>query len=117
MHEFNVCQTIVETVEKQQKLLSPKQRLIGVNLVIGKLRSIVPDYLQFAYEQMTADTPLAGSKINVRVPALHGRCEVCKWEGELEKPRILCKACGGTRGEFLDGRELFLESLEVEDDE
>ncbi|MDD5675380.1 MAG: hydrogenase maturation nickel metallochaperone HypA [Chitinivibrionales bacterium] len=117
MHEFNIGQTIVDSVLSELKnIKEPNLKLITTRVVIGKLRSIVPDYLQFAYENLSKDTLLQGSKLEVVSPPLKGTCLQCGWSGELKGSLFECASCGSTRGKLDGGRELYLENLEIEHD-
>ena len=49
-----------------------------------------------------------------RLPILM-RCEACNWQGEVDKHHIECSSCGGIRLKLLQGREFYVESLEVDD--
>ena len=117
MHEFNIAQTIVDSVLAElKKVNEPNLKLITTRVVIGKLRSIVPDYLQFAYENLSKGTPVEGSKLEVVSPPLNGTCLQCGWTGELKAALFECPSCKSTRGKLNSGRELYLENLEIEHD-
>jgi hydrogenase nickel incorporation protein HypA/HybF len=117
MHEFNIGQTIIDSVLAELKQMNePNLKLITTRVVVGKLRSIVPDYLQFAYENLAKGTLLEGSKLEVISAPLNGTCLQCGWSGELKGAIFECPSCGFTRGKLNGGRELFLENLEIEHD-
>lgn len=115
MHEFSICERIVEAVLDEYSRLDPAPcRLCKVRVVVGRLHQIVPEYLTFAYDALTRDTTAQGSKIElVSVPVVV-RCRACGWDGNIELPLFRCGGCGSLDVEMLGGKELYLDHLEVE---
>lgn len=118
MHEFSICQEIVETVltELKKQVPAPK-KLLKTRIVAGKLRQIVPEYMQFAYNNLTMGTIAEGSELEVRVQPIIGECKHCFWRGELPVDEIFCKKCGSFDINMEKGKELYIESMEIEYDE
>ena len=78
MHEFGICQSIVETVIAEMGKHDTKQhRLLKTCMVVGGLRQIVPEYLQFAYKTLTKDTPADGSLLEIDTKPVIGKCKKC----------------------------------------
>ena len=118
MHEFSICRSIVTAaLEEYAALDPPPRRLKGIRLVVGGMHQIIPDYLATAYELLTQDTPAAGSRLDLVVQPVIGRCKECDWEGEIVPPFFQCAACKVLAIDVIQGRELYLDCLEVEDDE
>lgn len=117
MHEFSICQTLVDTVvDEINKIDSKPVRLLKTRVVVGELRQIVPEYLKQAYEILTKDTVADGSTIEIKAIPISGRCEDCGWQGEMPKIEFYCRSCGSNKAEIVGGRELYLESLEIVED-
>ncbi len=115
MHEFSICERIVETVLNElADRLSESDRLCSARVVVGGLHQIVPDYLSFAYAVLTRDTDAEGSELEVHVTPVVARCRSCSWEGGIELPVFRCAACRSLDLEMLRGKELYLEHLEIE---
>lgn len=116
MHEFSICQVLLDGILAElEKNNLTNQKLIKTRVVAGELRQIVPDYLQQAYEVLTKDTVAEGSKLEIQIKAVGGTCMDCKWDGDLPRGEFRCQSCGSGRVDIIRGRELYLESLEVED--
>jgi hydrogenase nickel incorporation protein HypA/HybF len=117
MHEFSICQGIVDAVVEEMGKLDPAPRLVKTRVVVGALRQVVPDYLTFAYETLTKGTPAEGSALEI-VPSPAGvKCRKCTWSGEMQRVGFQCGACGSLDVEVTGGADLYLDSLEVETDE
>lgn len=118
MHEFSLCQSIVETVIAElEDHKHQKHRLLKTHIVVGNLRQIVPEYLQFAYETLTKNTLAQDSKLEIKNMPITGICKKCGLESELDIHNYNCKKCGSSELELTGGKELYLESLEVDEDE
>jgi hydrogenase nickel incorporation protein HypA/HybF len=118
MHEFAIGETLVHAVLTELAAVEPPPaRLLSARVVVGAMRQVVPDYLQFAYEVLTKETPAAGSTLCVEARPITARCQACDWQGELELGIFLCGACGAPNLTQLTGMELYLDRLEVEYDD
>ncbi|GAG00284.1 unnamed protein product [marine sediment metagenome] len=118
MHEFAMCEGLVDAVlGEMKKLDSRPRRLTKARVVVGVLRNVVPDYLSSAYEILTKGTAAEGSDLEVIPKGLKIKCKECDWQGEMQKPVFLCDKCGAANVEISGGVDLYLESLEVEEDE
>ncbi len=118
MHEFSICQTIVDTaIEEIEKHGLKPRSLIKTHVVVGKLRQLVPEYLQFAYETLTKNTIIEGSVLEISTKPIIGKCKKCGWEGEMSVACFRCQKCESNNAEIIGGRELYLKSLEAEEDE
>ncbi len=118
MHEFSICEGLVGTVVAEMAKHGAKPgSLRKTRIVMGKLHQIVPDNLTFAYEVLTRETPAAGSTLEMKAVPVTARCAACGWEGEIQPPLFLCGACNSGEIELITGRELFIESLEIDQDD
>ena len=115
MHEFSICQGIVEAVLDEFAKLDPRPVCVKkVRVVAGRLHQLVPDYLEAAYEVLVKDTEAEGSTLELKFLPVRARCAACTWEGEIQPPVFQCPECEGFDLEVTNGRELYLEQMEVE---
>ena len=114
MHEFSIVSNLVKTLrEELRKQPKGRARVREVRVVVGRLHAIVPESLELAYEALTRDTPLAGSKLLLEFRPVIGMCRACGWTGGMEGPFYNCGACESTDVEITGGLELHLDSMEV----
>ncbi|MCE9614355.1 MAG: hydrogenase maturation nickel metallochaperone HypA [Lentisphaerae bacterium] len=115
MHEFAICQNIVAAAEVEYARVSPPpRRLLRLRVVAGGLHQIVPEYLTQAYVVLTSDSPLAGSALELAILPVKAQCRRCAWTGQIELPIFQCGACDSFEVDVIQGKELRLESLEVD---
>lgn len=119
MHEYAICENILSIVKAEiNKLLEKNKniRLKEVRLKIGGMRQIIPDYLTFAYKTLTNDTQLFNSELNICVIPIKISCLNCDFNGDLPDKKLLCPKCHSESINILNGKELFVESIEIEED-
>ena len=117
MHELSIVQSVVTSVT-EWLAGQPPARIKTVTLRIGALSGVVEDALQFGYEIATTDTPLAGSALCVHRQPVVIYCRTCAAPVELAGVQSFrCPRCNTPSGDIRQGRELEIESLEIEDNE
>ncbi len=115
MHELSVTESILQlALEHAQKAQASKVTLI--NLVIGRLSSIVDDSVQFYWDTISEGTLCEGARLNfTRTPASL-KCQDCQTEYSIEERLYPCPNCGSYNTRIIRGEEFFLESIEIEKD-
>lgn len=112
MHEVSLAESIVSALLEMQEKQSWKS-VVEVRLRIGALRQVFPEILAFAFNTVTAGTPLEGARLLVEDVPLSFRCIDCgtPWNEDA----ALCPSCGSMHRETVAGMELDIESVEVEE--
>lgn len=117
MHELSIASSIVEAVTESAAAY-PGARVKAVRLRVGALASIVEDSLQFCWGLATDDSPLQGSALVINVLPVIVHCGTCGKDSKLDGVQSFrCAHCGEIAADFLQGRELEIESIELEDPE
>jgi len=115
MHEFSICQALVAAVLKELGKVKDKQiRLKKARIAAGQYHRIVPASLKFAYKILTKDTPAEGSSLLIKTVPIKLKCNKCGWSGLTRDICFVCRKCGGVNMEIIGGKDLCLESIEVE---
>jgi hydrogenase nickel incorporation protein HypA/HybF len=117
MHELSIASSIVETVTESAAAY-PGARVKEVRLRVGALASVVEDSLQFCWELAREGSPLAGSKLVINILPVIVHCDACGRDSELTGVQSFrCLHCGEIAADLRQGRELEIESIELEDPE
>src|SRR6266851_1635462 len=72
-HELSICGSVADIVTRRAAGRGVKV----INVRVGQLRQVVPDTLVYCWELVSADTPLAGSRISVEAVPARIRCRSC----------------------------------------
>lgn len=113
MHELAITEGIVNLAVPEAEKQGAR-RIITINLKLGELSDIVPSCIEHYLQYAAAGTIAEGAKIAVTRIPIAIKCRECGWAGEIERHTFSCKACGSENVELTQGREYFVESLEVE---
>ncbi len=112
MHELSIAGSIIETVthEIQAKNLG---RIEAVGLRIGALSGILPDALEFGFDALKQDTPLAEARLEIEVVPVTAFCPKCRQEFHVEEFIFSCPRCSSQEVELQHGQELDIVWLET----
>jgi hydrogenase nickel incorporation protein HypA/HybF len=111
VHELSICGSIADIVTRR----AAGQAVKVINVRVGQLRQVVPDTLVYCWELVSAETPLAGSRISVEPVPVRVRCRSCERVTDVgEVPVFACGGCGGFDVEVVSGEEFLITSLELE---
>jgi hydrogenase nickel incorporation protein HypA/HybF len=116
MHELSIAASIVEAVTESASAY-PGARVKEVRLQVGALASVVEDSLQFCWELATEDTPLKGSALVIDKLPVIVHCDACGVNTEIEGVQSFCCPRCGEPAALRQGRELEIESIEIEEPE
>ncbi len=115
MHELSIAASIVESVTEAASA-HPGARIKEVRLRVGALASVVEDSLQFCWELATEGTPLAGAALAIDMLPVIVHCDACGVDAALEGVQSFrCPKCGELAADLRQGRELEIESIELEE--
>lgn len=114
MHELSIAMGIVDAAadEAQRR----RVKVNAVHLRLGALSGVVKDALLFSYELACQDTPLAGSQLVVEDVPVAVLCPQCKEKRVLRSLQsFACPECGTPTMNIVQGKELEVFALEVEE--
>jgi hydrogenase nickel incorporation protein HypA/HybF len=73
------------------------------------------DALRFGFQLLSQGTSLEGVELSIRQPAAVSRCRACETSAEIDEMVVACPRCGSLDIVIEKGRELMLETIEIED--
>jgi hydrogenase nickel incorporation protein HypA/HybF len=115
MHELSLISSVVESVTESLAPY-PGARVLEVRLRVGALASVVQESLEFCYGIATEGTPLEGSRLVVNVLPVVMHCARCDQDVELDGIQSFrCPKCGEPSYDLRQGRELDIDSIEIDD--
>ena len=92
-------------------------KITKITLSIGRFSEVHPDAMEFAHEALIPGTLAEGSELVINMVEAHSRCHECAHEFTHDRFSRACPSCGSWALELLSGRELSIESVEVEDED
>ena len=110
MHEYAITRSMVDQVCAEAERHGAS-RVTGIRLLVGTEAGVVPDSVRHYFDIMKAGTVAADAVLEFRRVPLVLRCPKCGREfSDLED---ICSCNAGA--EVLSGREMTVESIEIED--
>lgn len=114
MHELSIAYSLVELASEAARQANARQ-VQEVHIAVGVLSGVAAGALSFSFDIATQETPLAGSRLVIREVQAVLHCAPCDADFELpDIQRFRCPRCDTPSSDLRHGRELELESLEVE---
>jgi hydrogenase nickel incorporation protein HypA/HybF len=113
VHELSIAMNIVEIAEKEAERHGA--RVEAVHLRLGPLTGVVSESLVSAYDLACENTALAGSSLVVEEVPIVVYCPRCDEQRTLSSMRFECPECQTPTPRVLQGRELEIFALELED--
>ena len=83
---------------------------------VGHLRQVVPDSLEFAFAAVTRGTALEGAALEITHVPVSGRCRECAAQSTMDELPLRCARCGALDVELVEGEELLVDALELEEE-
>ena len=115
MHELSVTQEIIDTVDEARREAGADLIVTAVFIKVGRFTAVVPDYLRHYYVILTEGTPLQGAELHIELVPIVARCRACQAEFTSESPIMVCPECHAVDADVLQGRELLVDSIEVDE--
>jgi len=113
MHELGVTENIVKiALDKASETQASK--IIQINLVVGELSGFVSDCIQFYFDFLSKDTIVEKATLHFELIPPQLRCRNCSIVFHPQDILWVCPECQSQSIEIVGGRELYIESMEVE---
>ncbi len=113
MHEASIAESIIDAVEAFAKDKG-YTRIEGVKVRVGKMTAVLPDALLFAFDALKEKTMLEGASLTIQEIPVRLKCLSCGHFFTPDSIRLACPLCNSVKTEVLSGKELDIESIDVE---
>ena len=114
MHELGIMTGVLEAATTAAHEAGAT-RLLKVSLSVGEMTEAIEDALVFAFEALTEDDPfLKGAELSITMIRPKSRCLECGAEYEHDRFHMFCPECDSFATELIAGRELQIDSIEVD---
>lgn len=114
---MSIVQALIEQVEAEVDKAGHPGRVLGLDLVIGRLSGVHTDSIRFAFEILSPGTILEGASLRVSEPAAHSECRACGARVPIDELTMACPRCGSGDIVIAGGRDLLLQSIELKPNE
>jgi hydrogenase nickel incorporation protein HypA/HybF len=113
MHELSISNSILELVAQQARAAGAT-KVTGINLTFGELCGFSPEAVRMCLEGLGKNTLAEGATLSFNNIRAAARCQQCGRESCPSEHEWLCPHCGQGGLEITHGRELRVDSIEVD---
>jgi hydrogenase nickel incorporation protein HypA/HybF len=113
MHEIRIAEDLSRIVLEaaSEKNL---RKVTGINISFGQLVQIVPEIFEFAFREIVRDSVARDALLDIEIIPVRMKCSKCGIDFRVEDNSFKCSKCGSVDLEIINGKELFIKSLEGE---
>ena len=112
LHEYAITESILEIVEAEAGRAGAG-RVNEINVVIGELSTFVDSSIEFYFQEMSRGTVAEGAVLRFQKLEARADCAGCGAQFRPPDAIFRCPQCGSPFFELRQGKELFIESIEV----
>lgn len=113
MHEQPIVESLL-SVALEKAAEANASRILGIYLVNGELSGANSENIEFYFAFLSQGTIADQASIFFIQPPAEVRCRVCSTVFAPENLNLTCPSCQERKIEIISGRELYVESIEVE---
>lgn len=113
MHELGIMTGVMEATEEAAKQAGAT-KVLKVTLSVGEMTEAIEDALRFAFDVLTEHTMCEGAELVITMVRPKSECLDCGNVFEHDRFHMACPACGSFATELIAGRELQIDSIEVD---
>lgn len=115
MHELPATQGIL-AIALDTARTAGASRVLGIDLVIGEMSSVMDDSVQLYFDVLSRGTPAAGAALRFRREPGMAACLDCEARWAVRPPLDpCCPTCGSALVRVAGGQQFLIESIEVDD--
>ena len=113
MHELGIMTGVVESVEQAARDASATS-VLKVSLTVGVMTEAIADALEFSFDILKEGTLLEGAELEIHMVEPRSQCLECGDEYDHDRFHMSCPKCGSHLTKLIAGRELTIDSIEVD---
>jgi hydrogenase nickel incorporation protein HypA/HybF len=116
MHELPITEEILKVVLKHAQR-NNVQRVVSINLQIGKLSDLEDEWIQRYFDHLSRGTLAQGAKLKIERIPIKMQCNSCSQSYEVEMAglgKLVCPYCKKEGGSLVSGREYYIKDMEVQ---
>lgn len=115
MHELSIMKNILEVVLEYGEQ-AEVGKISRININAGAFTEFIPRYAQLYFDMISQDTIAEKAEIHVKTLPAIVKCRECGEEISIDIRHLIntCPNCRSERIELIAGREIEIDSIEVE---
>ena len=104
---------VLQAVEESAKQAG-SEKVLKISLSVGVMTEAIEDALRFAFEALSEGTMCESAELEITMIPPVSVCAECGNEYEHDRFHMLCPECGSSFTQLIQGKELQIDSIEVD---
>lgn len=113
MHELSITESLLRIALSEAEKHGAK-KITTIRIVVGELSQVEPLSVQFYLDVLGKGTIAEGAQLQSRLVPLRAACRACGEQFGVSEFKFACPKCGAGETDVVAGREMYLDSIEVE---
>lgn len=113
MHELAVTEGILKICKEEQDKNNFKS-IKEIRIRVGELTGLVPSCIDYYFQVISKGTIGEGARLIVEKLPIVIECKECQYTGEIGRGEYTCPRCNSYKITIKNGKEFYIDSLEVE---
>jgi hydrogenase nickel incorporation protein HypA/HybF len=113
MHEQSIVESLLSLALNNAEKAKAR-RILSIKLIVGELTGVEKEAVNFYFGFLAKNTIAAGAILDFNYTKAQLRCRDCDIIFPRQKLNYNCPKCRKKAVEIVGGRELYIESMEIE---
>ena len=114
MHELGIMTGVLDSATAAAKQAGAL-KLLRIDISIGEMTEAIQDALEFAFEVLKEQDPFTqDAELSINYVHPKSRCLECGAEFEHDRFHLFCPQCDSFATQLIAGREMQIDSIEVD---
>jgi len=114
MHEYSIVDSLLQLAE-EHTIKNNAKKVTKLEIKIGVLSGVEPELLKTAFDTFKEDSVCSEAEFIMKIQSVVIHCNVCNEDIELKKDEYRCPKCNSSDIKIIDGEDMYLMSLELEE--
>ncbi len=90
------------------------KKILKIYIKIGEITGFHPESIQFYFSIISRGSIAENAELKMEIIPTSAKCMSCKEIYRVQEMVIICPRCGALNSEIIEGKDVIIESLEVE---
>ena len=117
MHELSIVDALIEQVGREVHRSGTNGKIRTIEVSIGRFSGVNCDSIHFAFDLLAPGTLVEGARIVIHEVKAACNCQTCNARAEIDNLVFKCPKCDSDDITIEGGRDLLLQSIDVEDEQ
>lgn len=113
MHELRIAEDLSQIVLEAAKTEN-LSKVTRVNISFGQMVQIVPDIFETAFREFVFSTIAGDATLEIEILPVKMKCRNCGSDFQVGDNSFVCNLCKSPELDIIQGKELFIKSIEGE---